>query len=66
MIVYDIMGKPNLIIVLLYIFKQSTLFEFAKVLEHKKSYMEEGLGDYEDFELNMITAISTADIAFMT
>ena len=56
LIIHDIMRKPNSIIVLLY--KQRPSVQPFCFLEHFK-----GLGNQADFELDMINAISAADIA---
>ena len=67
MIIHDIMRKPNSIIVLLYIFhiihtqkqKRSVqLFCFRRELSKR-------LSNQADVELDMINAISAADIAFI-
>ena len=53
MIIHDIMQKPNSIIVLLYIFH---------IVYPQK---QKGLSNQADVELDMINAISAADIAFV-
>ena len=69
LLIHDIMRKPNSTIVLLYIFhiihsqkqKQSVqLFCFWGRGEHYK-----GLSNQADIELDMINAISAADVAFI-
>ena len=64
---YDIMQKPNSIIVLLYIFHiihpqkhKESVQPFCFWGEHSK-----GLSNQADLELDMINAISAADIAFI-
>ena len=64
---FDIMRKPNSIIVLLYIFhrihpqkQKRSIQPFCFWREHSK-----GLSDQADVELDMINAISAADIAFI-
>ena len=63
-IIYDIVWKPNSLIVLLYIFLNNlqikTLFsEFAKFFGH---HTDEGLGNWADFNPFMITTLSTEGI----
>ena len=61
--IHDIMRKPNSIIVLLYIHPQKqkqSVQPFCFWGEHSK-----GLGNQADVELDMINAISAADIAFI-
>ena len=67
LIIHDIMRKPNSITVLLYIFliihpqKQKRSVQlFCFWGEHSK-----GLSNQADVELDMINAISAADIAFI-
>ena len=67
LIIHDIMRKPNSMIVLLYIFhiihpqKQTRSVQpFCFWGEHSK-----GLSNQADVELDMINAISAADIAFI-
>ena len=67
LIIHDIMRKPNSIIVLLYIFhiihplkQKRSVQPFCFWGEHSK-----GLNNQADVELDMINAISSADIAFI-
>ena len=67
MIIHDVMQKPNLIIVLLYIFhiihpqkQKRSVQPFCFLGEHSK-----GLGNQADVELDTINAISAAAIAFI-
>ena len=67
LIIHDIMRKPNSIIVLLYIFliihpqkQKQSVQPFCFWGEHSK-----GLSNQADVELDMINAISAADIAFI-
>ena len=67
LIIHDIMRKPNSIIVLLYIFhiihpqkQKRSVHPFCFWGEHSK-----GLGSQAGLELDMINAISAADIAFI-
>ena len=64
MITHDIMRKPNSIIVLLYIFHiihpSETEAKHSAIGEHSK-----GLSNQADVELDMINAISAADMAFI-
>ena len=68
LIVHDIMRKPNSIIVLLYIFhiihtqkQKQSVQPFCFWEEHSK-----GLSNQADVELDMINALSAADVAFIT
>ena len=65
--IHDIMRKPSSIIVLLYIFRiihpqkqKRSVQPFCFCGEHSK-----GLSNQADVELDMINAISAADIAFI-
>ena len=63
-IIYDIVWKPNSLIVLLYFFLNNlqikTLFsEFAKFCGH---HTDEGLGNWADFNPFMITTLPTEGI----
>ena len=67
LIIHDIMQKLNSIIVLLYIFhiihpqeQKQSVQPFCFCGEHSK-----GLSNQADVELDMINAISAADIAFI-
>ena len=67
LIIHDIMRKPNSVIVLLYIFhiihpqkQKRSVQPFCFRGEHS-----EGLSNQADIELDMINAISAADIAFI-
>ena len=67
LIIHDILRKPNSIIVLLYIFhiihpqkQKRSVQQFCFWGEHSK-----GLNNQADVELDMINAISAADIAFI-
>ena len=63
MILHDIMRKPNSIIVLLYIFTSFILRNGSEAFSHFVS--EENTPRGLDVELDMINAISAADIAFI-
>lgn len=63
-IIYDIAWKPNSLIVFLYIFlnnlqMKTLFFEFAKFCGH---HTDEGLGNWADFNLFMITTLPTEGI----
>ena len=67
MIIHDIMRKPNSVIVLLYIFhiihpqkQKRSVQPFCFRGEHSK-----GLSNQADFKLDIINAISAANIAFI-